>query len=222
MASCQVALPFHADRSSGNGLGRSGLVVTGGAGFIGSHLVEALLAEGYAVRVVDNLATGHRSNLAHLEGRYEWLEGDLPTRGLPTGGEGRELMSSTRRRSPASPARYASPLPRTRPGRPRRSTCSKRRDRPASGGSCSPRPAAPTARRRTPQARGDATRAAEPVCRGQARGRALRLGLRPDDGARRRQPPLLQHLRAPPGPVEPLQRRDLDLRPADVRRASGR
>jgi len=53
------------------------MLVTGGAGFIGSHLVEALLAEGFRVRVVDNLATGRRSNLAHLEGRFEWLEGDL-------------------------------------------------------------------------------------------------------------------------------------------------
>jgi UDP-glucose 4-epimerase len=52
-------------------------VVTGGAGFIGSHLVEALLNQGYRVRVLDNLSTGHRSNLAHLEGRYEWVEGDL-------------------------------------------------------------------------------------------------------------------------------------------------
>ena len=52
-------------------------VVTGGAGFIGSHLVEALLAEGRPVRVVDNLATGYRANLVHLEGRYEWVEGDL-------------------------------------------------------------------------------------------------------------------------------------------------
>src|SRR5918997_648359 len=53
------------------------VVVTGGAGFIGSHLIEALLAEGYRVRVVDNLATGHRSNLAHLDGRFEWRQGDV-------------------------------------------------------------------------------------------------------------------------------------------------
>jgi UDP-glucose 4-epimerase len=43
-------------------------VVTGGAGFIGSHMVDALLAEGFAVRVIDNLHGGHRSNLDHLNG----------------------------------------------------------------------------------------------------------------------------------------------------------
>jgi UDP-glucose 4-epimerase len=52
-------------------------LVTGGAGFIGSHLVEALLQEGYRVRVVDNLATGHQSNLAHLQGQFEWVEGNV-------------------------------------------------------------------------------------------------------------------------------------------------
>jgi UDP-glucose 4-epimerase len=43
-------------------------VVTGGAGFIGSHMVDLLLDRGFAVRVVDNLTGGHKSNLAHRDG----------------------------------------------------------------------------------------------------------------------------------------------------------
>lgn len=39
------------------------ILVTGGAGFVGSHVVEAYLAEGHEVHIVDNFATGHRSNL---------------------------------------------------------------------------------------------------------------------------------------------------------------
>ena len=51
-------------------------LVTGGAGFIGSHLVEELVRRGERVRVVDNLSTGKRQNIAHLSS-VEFVEGDL-------------------------------------------------------------------------------------------------------------------------------------------------
>jgi nucleoside-diphosphate-sugar epimerase len=51
-------------------------LVTGGAGFIGSHMVEALRRRGDRVRVADSLITGHRANLAHVED-VEFIEGDL-------------------------------------------------------------------------------------------------------------------------------------------------
>jgi nucleoside-diphosphate-sugar epimerase len=53
------------------------VLVTGGAGFIGGHLVDALLSQGASVRVLDNFSTGRRSNIAHNLGRIELVEGDL-------------------------------------------------------------------------------------------------------------------------------------------------
>lgn len=53
------------------------VLVTGGAGFIGGHLVDALLAQGATVRVIDNFSTGRRENLAHNLARIELIEGDL-------------------------------------------------------------------------------------------------------------------------------------------------
>lgn len=52
-------------------------LVTGGAGFIGSHIAERLVAEGASVRVLDNLSTGSLDNLAHLQGRVDFQQGDL-------------------------------------------------------------------------------------------------------------------------------------------------
>jgi nucleoside-diphosphate-sugar epimerase len=52
-------------------------LVTGGAGFIGSHIVEALVADGCRVTVLDNLSSGHAANLEHLSERITFVKGDI-------------------------------------------------------------------------------------------------------------------------------------------------
>jgi UDP-glucose 4-epimerase len=52
-------------------------LVTGGAGFIGSHIAETLVARGDRVRVLDNLSTGHLTNMATFRDRIEFIEGDV-------------------------------------------------------------------------------------------------------------------------------------------------
>lgn len=52
-------------------------LVTGGAGFIGSNIVETLVAEGADVRVIDNFSTGRRENLSPWQSKIDILEGDL-------------------------------------------------------------------------------------------------------------------------------------------------
>src|SRR5215475_3833993 len=52
-------------------------LVTGGAGFIGSHVAEALLRRGRRVKVLDNFFTGKRENLASVADEIELIEGDV-------------------------------------------------------------------------------------------------------------------------------------------------
>ncbi len=55
----------------------AGFLVTGGAGFIGSHLTERLVAQGHSVRVLDNFSTGKRHNLQSVSHAIELVEGDI-------------------------------------------------------------------------------------------------------------------------------------------------
>src|SRR5436190_13164978 len=82
---------------------RARALVTGGAGFLGSHLCEALLAQGYAVIAVDNLLTGRLSNIEHLrrEGQFEFLQLDI-NRHFDSG----EIDFIFHFASPASPVDY--------------------------------------------------------------------------------------------------------------------
>ena len=56
--------------------------ITGGAGFIGSHLCDALVAKGAEVRILDNLSTGSKKNIAHLEGKITVFQGDIRDQNL--------------------------------------------------------------------------------------------------------------------------------------------
>ncbi len=53
------------------------VLVTGGAGFIGSNLAEELIKKGAKVSILDNFVTGFRENLDEIDGNFEFIEGDL-------------------------------------------------------------------------------------------------------------------------------------------------
>lgn len=56
--------------------------ITGGAGFIGSHLCDALISRGDEVVILDNLSTGSQNNIAHLNGKIEIFQGDIRDKGI--------------------------------------------------------------------------------------------------------------------------------------------
>ena len=58
------------------------VLITGGAGFIGSHLCDALVAKGEDVVILDNLSTGSKNNIAHLEGKIQVFQGDIRDQNL--------------------------------------------------------------------------------------------------------------------------------------------
>ncbi|SPF38468.1 NAD-dependent epimerase/dehydratase [Candidatus Sulfopaludibacter sp. SbA4] len=80
------------------------IVVSGAAGFIGSHMCDRLLADGHTVVALDNLLTGSRGNLAHLaqEPRFRWIEQDI-TRPFTIDGPVDSVVNLA---SPASPKDY--------------------------------------------------------------------------------------------------------------------
>jgi UDP-glucose 4-epimerase len=65
--------------------GRNVAVVTGGAGFIGSHMVDNLLAHGYRIRAIDNLVSGRVSNLSHLATNPDFTFEEIDVRALEPG-----------------------------------------------------------------------------------------------------------------------------------------
>ena len=124
---------------------RKRVLVTGGAGFLGSHLCERLLAEGHDVLCVDNFFTGSKRNIAHLLGQSA-LRADAPRRDLPA------LCRGRRDLQPRLPG-LADPLP-ARPGADDQDQRARRHQHAGPGQaragarSSRPRPARSTATRR--------------------------------------------------------------------------
>jgi nucleoside-diphosphate-sugar epimerase len=87
------------------------VLVTGGAGFIGSSLARALVARGHQVRVLDNLSSGKRENIADIRDQIEWIEGDiLDGQTMARAAEGAEVIFH-QAAIPSVPRSLAAPLP---------------------------------------------------------------------------------------------------------------
>ena len=88
-----------------SGLGGKRVVVMGGAGFLGSHLCDAIVAQGGTAVAIDNLVTGDKRNIAHLQGKpnFEFIEHDVT---VPFDVKG-NVDIVLNMASPASPFDYA-------------------------------------------------------------------------------------------------------------------
>ena len=185
------------------------MLVTGGAGFIGSHIAEALVQRGDRVRVLDNLSTGHLANLERFRDRIEFIEGDLldarPCTGAVAGVDCifHEAALASVPRSVERPLDTHAAcvtgtlnlLDAARRAGVRRvvyAALQQRLRRPADQQQARDRPA----------------RADLALRRGQAGRRVLLPGLHRDLRPRDRRAPLLQRLRPAAGPRQPLLGRD--------------
>ena len=175
-------------------------VVTGGAGFLGSHLCDALLAKGHRVICVDNLETGSLANIEHNRSDAVRLPPARPDRADPDRGAGRLRLPPREPgepdRLPAAAAadaqgRLARHAQRARPGevqaRPLPARLDERGLRRPAG--------APAARDLLGPRQPD--RPARGLRRGEALRRGADDGLPPPAGRRHGDRPHLQHLRAP-------------------------
>ena len=184
----------------------SKVLVTGGAGFLGSHLCERLLADGHDVLCVDNFFTGSKRNIEHLIGQPD-VRADAPRRDVPALRRGRRDLQ------PGLPGLARSTTSTTRCRRPRpactaRSTCSgwpsgckarilqastsevygDPRDPPADRGLLGPRQSDrhPQLLRRGQALRGDAVLRLPPPARARHQGGADLQHLRPAHAPQRR------------------------------------
>ena len=183
------------------------VLVTGGAGFIGSHLTEALLDRGHEVWALDDLSTGRLENLRtfELHPRFRFLEGDVTEcrAGQRTGRPVRARLPPRRRGGREVRARESAALPAHEHSR-HRSRAGGRRRAPRARWWCS-RAARCTARASRCRSREDDDRVLGPdaqaalVVRVRQGGRRVpRPGLLPAAAAAGRDRALLQHLRPAP------------------------
>jgi dTDP-glucose 4,6-dehydratase len=84
------------------------VLITGAAGFLGSHLCDRFLADGHTVVGLDNYVTGHRENLAHLESekRFDFIEADISAAAERRGALAERFDGVLHLASPASPVDY--------------------------------------------------------------------------------------------------------------------